>query len=67
MKVHLKVWTTDFAECETFVLSCQPMVRDELVSRFVTDLKLQFPGNEFRVVHLGKGRYNVCPTPIANA
>lgn len=67
MKVHIKVWTSDFTECETFVFPCQPSVKDELVGRFVVDLEKQFPGNTFKIVPIGPSRYNVVPQPQASA
>lgn len=38
-----------------------------LVSGFVEQLKVQFPGNDFQVVKIAKKRYNVIPRPQASA
>jgi hypothetical protein len=67
MKVHIKVWTTDFSECETFVFPCKPRIEKELVARFIADLETQFPGNTFKTVRVGPARYNVLPQPQASA
>ncbi|MCU1301953.1 MAG: hypothetical protein JWQ87_2237 [Candidatus Sulfotelmatobacter sp.] len=67
MKVHIKVWTTDLGECETFVFPCQSSMVKELVERFVNELEAQFPGNKFKTVPIGLNRYNVVPQPQATA
>lgn len=67
MKVHIKVWTTDLKEFETFVFPVQDTARDELVRRFVQELKMRFPNNDLRVIRIGKDRFNVIPHPVANA
>lgn len=67
MKVHIKVWTSDLAECETFTFPCALKIKAELVKRFVADLEKRFPGNTFRTVPIGQHRYNVIPDNPASA
>lgn len=66
MKLSLRVFT-QIGDWQDFCLDTEPQIEQELVSRFVTELKSQFPGNEFKVIKIGKKRYNVLPLPIANA
>lgn len=63
----LTPWTTDLSEFETFVFPCHASTKAELVQRFVAEVKKRFPGNDLRVVHIGKDRVNVIPQPVANA
>jgi len=63
VKVHIKVWTSDFKECETFVFPANESIEKELIDRFVGELHKQFPNNTLKVVPIGKHRYNVVPKP----
>lgn len=67
MKVNFRVWTTNLTDCQNFTLDTGPSEEDLLVSSFVYGLKEQFPHNEFKVIKIGKKRYNVVPLPQANA
>jgi 3-deoxy-D-manno-octulosonic-acid transferase len=63
MKVHLKVWTSDFKECETFIFPSTAPMEKELISRFIGELDKQFPDNIFKCVPVGAHRYNIVPQP----
>lgn len=66
MKVSIRVFATNL-DSEVFVLDTDPPVEQRLVSGFVEQLKVQFPGNDFQVVKIAKKRYNVIPRPQASA
>jgi hypothetical protein len=74
MKCHIKVWTTDLKECETFVMHGpeSPERRPKglppaFLVPFLAKLEEQFPNNTFKVVPIGKYRYNVIPQPFHSA
>ena len=67
MKVHIKVFTSDLKDSETYVFPCTAKTRDDKVQRFVHEVKMRFPGNDLRVIHIGKDRVNVFPQPADNA
>lgn len=67
MRVNFRVFTSDFMDCQHFTLDNESQQEAQLVNAFVLSLKEQFPNNQFKVIRVGKKRYNVIPQPQASA
>jgi hypothetical protein len=73
VNLRLKVFSTDGKSSQIFTLlverfkDVQAEANAHEVACFIESLKREFPGNEFKVVALGRNRWNVLPQPLANA
>jgi hypothetical protein len=66
MRVHIRTFTSSL-DSEVIVLDTDLPEEQDLVLRYVEALTKKFPGNDFKVVKIGKRRYNVIPQPQARA
>lgn len=72
--IEVKVFASDHKAFERFRFSpvtkgveySEPGVK-QIIAEMVEHLKLQYPGNDFRVVELSDRSFNILPEPIANA
>jgi hypothetical protein len=73
ISLYVKVFSSDGKASQVFNLhveryeDVQAHANQHEVACFIEQLKAEYPGNEFKVVPMGRNRWNVFPQPLANA
>jgi hypothetical protein len=66
VKIRMRVFTRQL-DSKVFVLDTDPASEQKMVLDFALHLKEKFPGNDWKVVKIGRKRYNVIPQAPACA